>query len=315
MRRTYLLGALLLGLQLATVGKSLTLIPSHQPLPLTPQQELYEQRARAREIQLVQQQARTASALAREHQQKRSLMGVACLLALGWVAGSLFYWHLRRNRALLATANKEIRASIAEKEVLVQEIHHRVKNNLQLVSSLLGWQSSCLPDPALVEVLATSQARIQSMALVHEFLYGADNLAQVRLDAYLAELLNSLHKSLTTPQNPITFTAELQAVVMDAKDATTFGLLINELVTNAYKHAFGQQAGGQLHISLTGVQCPHGFTLRVKDNGVGLPAAGIEAKPHSLGMHLIRTLTKQLKATITAQPNYPSGTCIEVSRV
>ena len=314
MRQAYIWVVLSLGLKQAAVGKSLYHILPEQPAPLTWPQKQFEQQARAREIKLVRQQARTEAALASEHQQKRSLMGVACLLALGWVAGSLFYWNLRRNRALLATANAEIRASMAEKEVLVQEIHHRVKNNLQLVSSLLGWQSSSLPDPALVEVLAASQTRIQSMAMVHEFLYGSDNLAHVRLDAYLAELLNSLHKSMTTPQNPIDFTAELDAVVMDAKDATTFGLLINELVTNAYKHAFGQQQGGRLHISLTGVKCPHGFTLRVSDNGVGLPTDGIEAKPHSLGMHLIRTLTKQLKATITAQPNYPTGTCIEVVR-
>lgn len=309
-----LLLVILLGFQEAAVASSHTSYQYEQPAQLAHQQAQYTLQAREREIKMLTQQAQTAAALARERQQKRSLMGVSCLLALGWVAGSLFYWNLRRNRALLAKANDEIRASMAEKEVLVQEIHHRVKNNLQLVSSLLGWQSSILPDPTLVEVLAASQARIQSMAMVHEFLYRADNLAQVRLDAYLAELLNSLHESFTTPQNPIKFTAELDAVVMEAKDATAFGLLLNELVTNAYKHAFNQQVGGELHISLTKVRCPYEFTLRVTDNGVGLSTDGIEARPNSLGMHLIKTLAKQLKATVTATPNQPTGTCIEVIR-
>lgn len=274
-----------------------------------------EVQVREQEIRLLTQQARTAAALAREQQQRqRALVGVAWLLTLGLVAGAIFYWRLRGNRALLARAHREISASMAEKEVLVQEIHHRVKNNLQLVSSLLSWQSSRSHDPALVEVLTGSQARIRSMGLVHELLFQADNLAQVRLDTYLTELLQSLHTSLNSAQCPIELTAELDAVVMEAKDASAFGLLVNELVTNAYKHAFAQQAGGCLQITLCQKKCPYGFQLRVIDNGVGLPDCGLVGKPESLGVDLVHSLAKQLKATVTATPHHPHGTCIEVTR-
>ena len=270
---------------------------------------------REQEIRLLTQQARAAGAIAREQQQRqRALTGLAWLLALGLVAAASFSWRLRRNQALLAGAHREISAAVAEKEVLVQEIHHRVKNNLQLVSSLLAWQTSRATDPALVEVLTGSQARIQSMAMVHDFLYRADNLAQVRLDTYLAELLQSLHTSLNSGQKPIELTAELDAVVMEAKDASAFGLLVNELVTNAYKHAFNQQASGHLRIILCKKKCPYGFQLRVIDNGVGLPDGGLVGKPESLGIHLVTSLAKQLKASVTATAHQPSGTCIDVTR-
>ena len=267
------------------------------------------------EIRLLTQQARTAAAIAREQQQRqRALVGVAWLLALGLLAAAVFYWRLRRHQTLLAKAHREISAAVAEKEVLVQEIHHRVKNNLQLVSSLLAWQGSRSTDPAVVEVLNGSQARIRSMSLVHELLYRAGNLAQVRLDTYLAELLQSIHLSLGSAHQPIKLTAELDAVVMHAKDASAFGLLVNELVTNAYKHAFGPGAGGLLHITLGKQTCPQGFQLRVLDNGVVLPDCGFVGKPESLGIQLVSSLAKQLKATVTAAAHHPTGTCIEVSR-
>ncbi|MDF7813930.1 sensor histidine kinase [Hymenobacter sp. YC55] len=279
--------------------------------------ELLAEQNRVAAAQTQTQKARLQLLTQQDEEQeagRRTLTIWLCVLGLGLLAGGLLYWRLRRQSALLAQANEVNRASAAEKEVLLQEIHHRVKNNLQLVSSLLGWQSSSLPEPALVAVLAGSQARIQSMAMVHEFLYRADNLSQVRLDSYLAELLKSLHESFSTPQRPIQVSAELEAVVMEAKDASAFGLLVNELVTNAYKHAFSEQDGGELHISLAKVNCPDGFKLQVIDNGKGLPATGIEAKPKSLGMNLVKTLVKQLRATITATPHHPTGTCIEVTR-
>ena len=227
------------------------------------------------------------------------LAAAAALLAFAAGLGHQMRQKNRANRAL-AGANREIRQSVAEKEVLIQEVHHRVKNNLQMVSSLLGWQARALPDPALATALAESRARIQSMALVHEHLYQSDNLAHVQLDRYLTELLASLQHSFAAsqPGTTIHLRTELAPLVVEAKEAIPFGLLLNELITNAYKHAFAGRATGELRVLLTGGP-GNGFRLRIEDDGVGLPPEGA-VRPHSLGMQLVRMLTKQLKATLSA---------------
>lgn len=226
--------------------------------------------------------------------------------------GSWLYWRLRRQKALLAVANQANCRAVAEKEVLLQEIHHRVKNNLQLVSGLLGWQASTLPEPALVAAMDASRARIQSMALVHEFLYQADNLAEVRMDKYLGELLDSLRIALATTEKTIGLSTDLAPVIMSPKEASTLGLLVNEMVTNAYKHAFRDLPHGHLHVSLA--HRPGGFQLTVADDGAGMPADDAPAKAHSLGMQLVRTLTKQLKAKLVVTRSFPTGTQLEVTR-
>jgi two-component sensor histidine kinase len=266
------------------------------------------------DVKLLTQQKRAAEY---EQRTQRARLQSLLLLLGGLTAtlgvGAWLHWRLRRQKALLAEANEVNRQSAAEKEVLLQEIHHRVKNNLQLVSSLLAWQSSVLPDPALTGALAGSQARIQSMALVHEFLYRADNLAQVRMDDYLAQLLDSLHTSLDSPERPVQLSTNLQPLVLEAREATSFGLLVNELVSNAYKHAFRGPGPGRLHVSLSSGTT--GFQLRVIDNGVGMAAEGGEqAASRSLGLQLVRRLAKQLKATVTTSTSEPTGTRMEVTR-
>jgi two-component sensor histidine kinase len=281
----------------------------------------YDVREREQRIKVLQREAQAAAAVVRAQQQRQKwLLGVALLLAVMLLGGAVFYVKLRRRRLLLAQANleiqranREIQEAMVEKEVLVQEIHHRVKNNLQLISSLLAWQTSTIPDPTLAAVLGSSQARIQSMALVHEFLYQADNLAQVRLDTYLPELLNSLHQSLSSPRQTITLTMDIDPLIMEAKDASAFGLLVSELVTNAFKHAFKGREVGTLHVRLA--KSDTHFMLQVVDDGLGLPAIVPLGKPKSLGMQIVSQLAKQLKAKFTISAHSPSGTCAEVIRV
>ncbi|MBO2033773.1 sensor histidine kinase [Siccationidurans ginsengisoli] len=226
--------------------------------------------------------------------------------------GAWLYWRLRRQKALLAVANQANCRAVAEKEVLLQEIHHRVKNNLQLVSGLLGWQASTLPEPALVAALSASRDRIQNMAMVHEFLYQADNLAEVRMDQYLRKLLDSLKVALDTSEQNIELSMDLAPVIMSPKEASTLGLVVNEIVTNAYKHAFQGLAQGHLHVSFA--SRPMGFQLVIADDGAGMPAEDAPAKAHSLGMQLVRTLTKQLKAKLSVTRSCPTGTHLEVTR-
>ena len=294
----------------------------------------YDVQAQGQRIESLTQRARTDAAAAQE--QKRWLWMLVALcssLFLGLVIVTGLIVRLRASRrelaqaneelgqansqlaeanGQLAEANKQVSQSVAEKEVLLQEIHHRVKNNLQLISSMLSWQQENLPDPYLVQVFEVARTRILSMAMVHEFLYQADNLASVRLDTYLTALLDSLHSSLATDGRDIELVTALAPVLMDAKDASYFGLLVNELVTNAYKHAFSDQTSGTLRVEL--LNEGRGFYLSISDDGKGLPEAGFVPRPKSIGIQLVKTLVRQLKAKIQVQPQR-KGTRLEITRL
>lgn len=287
---------------------------------LTQQQAGAEAQAQAQRSRLALLTQQKLSVEVRQQAQRSRLNSVIVLvvvLGLLLLLVSHLYLRLVRRRRELAEANAQLAhaserdaRAAAEKEVLIQEIHHRVKNNLQVVSALLSWQSDRLPHPALVAVLATNRARIQSMALVHESLYRINDFTQVHLDEYLPKLLDSLHDSLTSSDQPIKFTTDLAPIVLEAKDAGTFGLLVTELVINAVKHAFRGRAAGHLHVSLD--RRPAGFRLCVTDDGVGLPPTGLQSSGHSLGSELIYGLAGQLHAKVFTAPNVPTGTRIEI---
>ena len=311
------------------------LFDQEKALILEKQEAKFEMEKQQAEIKYLTRVNATNSKLAEARQGKVTALGyllAASVLFLG--VFSFVYWRLRRKRAQLSQVYDELGQTnshlqealedlsqkveekevlVQEKEVLVQEIHHRVKNNLQLVSSLLGWQSSVYPDPALVEALACSQARIQSMALVHELLYSADNLAEVRLDNYVCKLLDTLHTSFHSEKCPVAITTAMAPLVMTAQQATPFGLLVNELVTNAYKHAFKGRDGGRMHVALSAGPEGPGFALVVCDDGVGMPARPAR-RGESLGTHLIEDLAKQLDATLAIEANAPSGTRYVIRR-
>lgn len=288
------------------------------------EQRQYQQQRIEALTRLNEQRAQLAAA----QQNKLYLLGaVGMALALLLAVGVALYLRLRkaneaarRNAAeveqtnyQLTQANEEISAQMHEKEVLVQEIHHRVKNNLQLTDTLLAWQSRALGESgkALIPLLSNTRTRLQSMALVHEFLYRADDLAKIRLDTYLNELLHKLHESLSIPQRTITLSTDLAPHLMDAKDAGAFGLMVNELVTNAYKHAFAQRDSGCLHVSLTATGAS--FALRVIDDGVGLAVGDFTGRQDSLGMKLINTMARQLGAQVSTENHRPCGTCVLVT--
>ncbi len=270
-----------------------------------------EARYRTRDLQRANQVQRLT--IARKNQLAAFGFGTAALVLLA--AGALAWLFVQRTRAnrQLALANATISRADAQKEVLLQEIHHRVKNNLQLVGSLLGWQAETTP--AAAPALAASQARLHSMALIHEHLYRADDLSHIRLDQYLGQLLQTLQAAHVSPQQAVQLTTAIEPLAVEAKDAIPLGLITNELVANTYKHAFRGRLTGHLHVALT-AQGRTGFRLTLTDDGVGL-LAHLGPKPAaelpSLGMQLVRTLSRQLRATFTIEPNPPTGTrfCIE----
>jgi PAS domain S-box-containing protein len=193
-------------------------------------------------------------------------------------------------------ASEQIKASLHEKEVLLKEIHHRVKNNLQIISSLLYLQSENIEDKATQEMFKESQNRVKSMALIHEELYQSHDLAHIDLAAYIERLTNHLLRSWGA--NKISLQLKIDTLFLTIETAIPCGLIINELVTNAMKYAF--PAGGEGGQILVQMQAGEDNQLRlsVKDNGVGFPKEVNFRRPRSLGLTLVTTLVKQLKGTI-----------------
>lgn len=192
---------------------------------------------------------------------------------------------------------REIRASLKEKEVLLKEIHHRVKNNLQIVSSLLSLQARNINDPVMLDLLAQSRARILSMALVHEDLYQSDNLAQVDFARYLKRLVDRM-ASTVSGATAVTFHMDLEPVPLTIDKAIPLGLLTNEMLTNAIKHAFTADEAGQVHVRLW-QEDGETLQLRVQDSGKGLPPDFSPQTTVSLGMQLIVSLADQLDGTLS----------------
>jgi len=192
---------------------------------------------------------------------------------------------------------ERLRRSLAEKELLLREVHHRVKNNLQVISSLLDLQSSGIQDPETRRVYADSQARIRSMALIHQQLYGASDLDRIDLGAYVTQLSGSLFQ-FHGGVGDIAFEADVDPVRLGLDKALSCGLIINELVTNALKHAFAPGEPGRVTVGLKAV---NGLCrLTVADTGRGLPD-GPAGRPGSLGMSLVEALCEQLDGELTVE--------------
>jgi PAS domain S-box-containing protein len=193
-------------------------------------------------------------------------------------------------------AELSIQSSLREKEVLLREIHHRVKNNLQVISSLLNMQSGRLTDSATREALQESRNRVRSMALVHERLYRSGNLARIDFAMYLQDVTGELHRSYEASHVRLECTTE--PVQMDIDMAVPCGLIVNELVSNALKHAFPDGRQGRITVSLKKVDDTHA-ELAVADDGVGLPGGFDVQRVQTMGMTILHALVGQLDARLS----------------
>jgi PAS domain S-box-containing protein len=193
-------------------------------------------------------------------------------------------------------AEEHIQTSLREKEVLLKEIHHRVKNNLGIVSSLLQMQCRRTQDPQATAILRDSQNRIASIALVHEKLYRSADLANIDFAQYIPDLTTHLFDSYTVSSNYIKLNIQVDAS-LDIETAIPCGLIINELVSNALKYAFPDNRTGEIQVSLN-QQNKYDLILKIRDNGIGLPANFDNKKVKTLGITLVQGLVKQLKGTI-----------------
>lgn len=198
-------------------------------------------------------------------------------------------------------AAEEVKNSLAEKEVLLKEIHHRVKNNLQMVSSLLSLQANSIQDPKALEPFTDSQRRIKAIALLHEKLYRSKNLAQINFDEYVRGLAGDLFRA-STLVSAVALTVEIDKIELAVDTAIPCGLIINELVSNAIKYAFPNHRAGEIRIQFSAC-APDRYLLSVEDNGVGLPASVNFHSTTSLGLQLVRALTHKLRGTLELERN------------
>ncbi len=194
-------------------------------------------------------------------------------------------------------AERQIEESLREKEVLLQEIHHRVKNNLQVVSSLLDLQCLQIKEPTMLEMFRESQNRVKSMALVHENLYQSKNFARVNFTDYIETLIKNLFQAYGVSANHITLEKAIDEVSLSIDTAIPCGLIINELVSNALKYAFPNKNKGTIYISLHSEEGGY-YTLTIKDNGRGLPFNWEIKTVESLGLQLVNILANQLEGTL-----------------
>ena len=205
---------------------------------------------------------------------------------------------------------EELKTSLQEKEVLFKEIHHRVKNNMQIISSLLDLQADTIQDELVRGLFRESQQRIRSMALVHEQLYQSSDLARIDFAEYIERLTNHIFRSYRTRIGNITVRLNIAPLFLGVETAIPCGLIINELVSNAFKHAFPNDRAGEIWIELQ-VQAGQDLTLSVRDNGIGLPPDLDLRQTRSLGLTLVTTLVKQLKGQL--ETNQQNGTTFAVT--
>jgi PAS domain S-box-containing protein len=189
-------------------------------------------------------------------------------------------------------ALEQIKASLYEKDVLLKEIHHRVKNNLQVITSLLQLQSKHITDERARSIFHDSQNRIKSMALIHETLYQSNDLSRINSAEYVRKIIAHVQRSYRVNPEAVRIVARVDEVSLSIDKAVPCGLIINELLSNALKHAFPQERTGEVRVEF----CAEGDVCRVRvsEDGVGIPAGMEIEKTNSLGLKLVRTLTGQL---------------------
>ncbi len=266
--------------------------------------DLYQQ-----ENQLVQKEKQIQqSKLLYEHEKtKRSYLLLGLIILALVIAFLIINNQLnKRRQSELFIKNKHIiqqktaiENALKEKEFLIKEIHHRVKNNLQIISSMLSLQSDVIENKEAKDVLQESRLRINSMSLIHQMLYAKNNMTDIAIAEYFKNLMAHIEKSYSLNNKNIQTHLNCQPLAIDLDTAIPLGLIVNELVTNSYKHAFTSNPNGLIDVSFH--KSATGFTLIVSDNGLGyVPEDG---KSQGLGMELIYMLVEQLGGSIVFTKN------------
>ena len=241
-----------------------------------------------------------------EQQRKTQILYICLATLLAIVVFGMFFTmkNIRKKRKALSVLNVELDAKNKQNELLLKEIHHRVKNNLEMVKSLIALQSAKLEDGASKEAMLASQNRVQSMGIIHQKLYQGENLGSIEMKDYFVNLGEGVLDTFNA-ENKVKIECAMDDLNLDVDTAVPIGLIVNELLTNALKYAFPEGVKGQIKISLTKEN--NNLLLKVSDNGIG-KIEGSKPKGTGFGTQLIQLLTQQLNGTISE--DYKNGTAI-----
>jgi len=228
----------------------------------------------------------------------RNLFSFLSILFSVYLLGGVLGKNLLKAHHNLYKSRNEIEKRINEKETLLREVHHRVKNNLQTVSSLLSLQSRSIEDKKMKSIIKSSQNRVISMAMVHEMLYMRDDLSKIEYKSYVQELSEFLIRSIKGAENKVKLNIDIPDIKLGIDTAIPLGLLINEAITNALKYGITDENEGEISITIR-PEKNHDYVLYIGDDGVGFPDTIDHKTTKSLGLKLIHNLARQLKGSIS----------------
>lgn len=259
-------------------------------------EQRYQNQEKAREIAELKLANQQAELFAIEKSKERNaFIFSSAVLFIFLISIIIFYRSWKRTATILKEKNTLIQTSLTEKELLMKEVHHRVKNNLQMITSLLNLQSHNITERTASETVLESKNRVHAMSLIHHNLYSQDSVTEINIRQYLLNLLDNLESSYQTDDKDIEVKFKAIDVVMDVDVAIPMGLIVNELVSNCFKHAFNDLSKGIITVRFQ--KNNDKYLLSVCDNGRG--NGGIDLmREGSLGMVLIRDLSKKLKAEL-----------------
>ena len=282
-------------------------------------QVLYQTEEKENQIAALNQQATLEQANLKQATLVKNLT-IAGIIAVVIIAGLLYRQNRlkQKNNNVITHKNEQLQqflsekeGLLSEKEWLLKEIHHRVKNNLQIVMSLLGSQSEYIESGPALTAIQDSQHRVQAMSLLHQKLYNSENVSSIDISVYIRELVSYLADSFNTGQR-IRFELAIEQLEMDVSQAVPLGLILNEAITNSIKYAFPNGRKGTVLISLSNTTMLH-YLLVISDNGIGMPTDSKNKKSGSLGMSLIEGLTEDLHGNFSMENK--NGTTLKISFV
>jgi len=273
--------------------------------------ELQTQHETALHKREAQKQAAIAQLKQEEAESKSLTIGVltfiSVVLLLVLLAVFILFKNLKKSRRIVALQKAGIEKKENEKSVLLKELHHRVKNNLQIVSSLLNLQRQNAKDEAAKGAFKEGQNRVEAMALIHRYLYATDELTKLELDKYLRQLVQSIAFSYGYNKSDVSLVFEISETPVDVDLAIPLGLIANELVSNVFKHAFRGSDHPEIQVRLTYTDQ---LILEIADNGPGISEFNNSKDRQSFGMDLVHTLCSQLKAELNYR--YENGAVIQL---